>query len=471
MNEKNQKLGDSPLPPRPYNEDSHSYNEDETSSFDDVLPTEKTEEIGGFVRNEEDNFNYQNTHKQQKPFNSYESAPKPPQKKKPSIGGKIAKACLGLIVVAAVSAGVSLAVVNMQGASWQGPDVINAQGKDLDLPEAVAAKSIPSVVAIDVYTRTQAFPGFFGQQNSQNLSELQQSSLGSGVIISDDGYILTNDHVVEGADELMVTTADGKKHKAELVGKDPSSDIAVLKIDAKNLKAIDLGKSEDLRVGQWVMTIGSPYGLEKSVATGIVSATSRSTVLQNEGGLSYYNNMIQTDAAINPGNSGGALVDQEGKLIGINTMITSKSGGYSGVGFAIPVDYAMGIAKDIMSGEKPSHAQLGVTVVTVDKASAQQFNLSSTHGAYVNSVLEGSAAEKAGIEIGDIILKCNDKEINTASDLTLAVRSVNPGDTVKIQLDRNGSEKTIDVTLASDKGGTSEINKDKKKKSELFDKE
>ncbi len=347
------------------------------------------------------------------------------------------------------------------------PSVIAAQGEDVDLAEVVAQKSLPSVVGIDVY-KTPAqnpFRGFGGGQGDADT--LEQSSLGSGVIISSDGYVLTNDHVVEGGEKFSVSTSDGEHHDARLVGQDPSSDIAVLKIEGE-FEAIDLGSSADLTVGEWVMTIGSPYGLEQSVATGIVSATSRSSVLESEAGTAYYINMIQTEA-INPGNSGGALVDKNGKLIGINTMITSQSGGYSGVGFAIPVDYALGIAKDLIDGKTPTRAQLGVTVVTVNKQVAAQFNLSSDFGAYVNSVTEDSAADNAGIEVGDIITKCNGKRINSASDLVLAIRSINPGDSLTLEINRDGSIEEIDAVLDASGAHLQIQMPQKQEKKKLFD--
>ncbi len=335
---------------------------------------------------------------------------------------------------------------------------IEVSGDDATLAEAVSQKVLPSVVNIDVYTQqSSGIYGMFGMYGSgDGSSEETLSSLGSGVIISEDGYILTNQHVVSGADKLMVTLYDGNQYEATVVGEDASSDLAVVKVEADEaLTAIEVGNSSDLTVGEWVMTAGSPYGLEQSVATGIVSATNRSSVLENEGGTAYYTNMIQTDAAINPGNSGGALVDSNGALIGINTMITSSSGSYSGVGFAIPVDYAMGIAQQIIDGKTPSHAQLGVTTATVNSQVAQAYGLSVDAGALITGVSSGGGAEAAGIQEGDVITKVNDTTIESATDLILAVRSVNPGDTAQVELNRNGETQTVTVTLGSDEGTTS----------------
>lgn len=355
-----------------------------------------------------------------------------------------AVACiLALGIYTAVNPGGSSTVLGGSGSN------ITVQGDDATLPEAVAQKCLPSVVNIDVYTQQQPTAGFFGMSGSQS-DELTESSLGSGIIISSDGYILTNNHVVEGADALQVT-AQGGTYEAQVVGTDPSSDLAVIKIDATDLTAIEIGSSSDLTVGEWVMAIGSPFGLEQSVSTGIVSATSRTTsALNSDNSTAVYTNMIQTDAAINPGNSGGALVDKDGKLIGVNTMIASSSGTSSGVGFAIPVDYAMNIAQQIIDGKTPSHAQLGVTATTINSQIAQMYNLDADSGAYVSQVVAGSSAAQAGITEGDIITKVGDTDITSSSDLVLAVRSHNVGDTIQVTYVRDGQESTVDVTLGAD---------------------
>ena len=327
---------------------------------------------------------------------------------------------------------------------------ITVNGDDTTLAEAVSQKCLPSVVNIDVYTKqsSQSMLGMMGQSSD----ELEESSLGSGIILSVDGYILTNYHVIEGADQLKVN-AGGEEYTAKVVGTDESSDLAVLKIDASNLTAIEIGSSSDLTVGEWVMAVGSPFGLEQSVSTGIVSATSRTTSALNDsscGSSAVYTNMIQTDAAINPGNSGGALVDKDGKLIGVNTLIASSSGSSSGVGFAIPVDYAMNIAQQIIDGKTPSHAQLGISATTVNSQLAKRYSLPVESGAYVTGVSVGSSAANAGIQEGDIITKLGDTSISSSSDLVLAVRSHSVGDSVQITYNRNGQESTASVTLGSD---------------------
>lgn len=323
--------------------------------------------------------------------------------------------------------------------------------EDSTLAETVADKALPSVVNIDVYTAASNYGFGFGADSSGTL---QESSLGSGVILSEDGYIITNYHVIEGADALEVTVGD-TTYEATIVGSDPSSDLAVIKAEgATDLTPIEIGSSSDLVIGEWVMTIGSPFGLEQSVATGIVSATSRSQILESTtgGATTIYANLIQTDAAINPGNSGGALVDSDGKLIGINTLITSYSGNYSGVGFAIPVDYALNIAEQIINGETPSHAQLGVSLSTVNSAIAERYGLSVDTGAYVTQVHAGSGAAEAGLQEGDIITKFDGQAVASASDLMLEIRSKNPGDTVTVEFNRRGETKTTEITLGSDAG-------------------
>ncbi len=238
---------------------------------------------------------------------------------------------------------------------------IDSADESENLAEAVANKCLPSVVAINVYTNSKG--------------SLTLSSLGSGVILTQDGYVITNQHVIDSAAQIKVT-ANGQEYEADKVGEDSSSDIAVVKLkNANGLTPFELADSDQVKVGAWVMSIGSPFGLEQSVATGIVSATSRSQVVssQTDGTNKIYPNLIQTDAAINPGNSGGALVDKNGRLLGINALIESDSGNYSGVGFAIPVNYAVDLSKQIIDGKTPSHAFLGISMTNVTSQNAKQY--------------------------------------------------------------------------------------------------
>ena len=340
--------------------------------------------------------------------------------------------------------------------------IVDSEDEDASLAETVAAKCLPSVCSIDVYTETSSSDLYGYYYGYDEDGELTESSLGSGVVLSEDGYILTNYHVIEDSDALEVTI-DGTVYEAEVVGYDSSSDIAVLKAqDASGLTAIEIGDSDDLTVGEWVMSIGSPFGLEQSVATGVVSATSRSQILDSTddygnstGEYTIYPNMIQTDAAINPGNSGGALVNSDGQLIGINTLITSYSGNYSGVGFAIPANYAVSIAETIISGETPTHAQLGVSLTSIDSTMADRYGLSVDSGAYVTAVSSGSGAEEAGIQEGDIITAFDGEAVESASDLMIDVRTKSPGDTVTITLTRDGESMDVEVTLGSDEDDSS----------------
>ena len=343
----------------------------------------------------------------------------------------------------------------------QGATKITVNGEDATLAEVVSAKCLPSVAAIDVYARqTGGYGNMYGYGwggQGQQGGELAATSLGSGVVLTEDGYIITNNHVVEGGEAYEVTV-EGTTYEAELVGADPSSDVAVLKCkDASGLTPMEIGDSDDLVIGEWVMTLGSPFGLEQSVATGIVSATSRSQIMDSSeqqgmgvGQSTIYPNMIQTDAAINPGNSGGAMVDAEGKLIGINTLITSYSGNYSGVGFAIPVNYAVNLANQIIDGQTPTHAQLGVSLINVTPQMAQRYGLTVDEGAYVAAVTPDSGAAAAGLQEGDIVTAFDGSAVESASDLMLDVRGKQPGDTVTLTVDRGGKSQDVQVTLGDD---------------------
>ncbi|MBQ9003588.1 MAG: trypsin-like peptidase domain-containing protein [Eggerthellaceae bacterium] len=343
--------------------------------------------------------------------------------------------------------------------------VINAVEEGQTLAEAVAAKALPSVVAVYNYQQSSSGYGFGYGYNTNSANDLSASGMGSGVVISQDGYIITNYHVVENASKITVKVGDDER-EAKYVGGDSSSDVAVVKVDnTEGLTAADIGDSDSLRIGEWVMTVGAPLGLEQSVATGVVSATNRSTIMSDSDSTSYYYgtsnnytyypNMIQTDAVINPGNSGGALVDADGKLIGINTMISSYSGDYAGVGFAIPVNYAMGIAQQIIDGKTPTHALLGVSISSVNSNNAQRYGLTATSGAYISSIAEGTGAANSDLKVGDIITQVDDTKITSTTDVTLEVREHNPGDTVTVTVNRNGQTLEIPVTLSSDENAGS----------------
>ncbi|MEF8707709.1 MAG: DegQ family serine endoprotease [Candidatus Accumulibacter propinquus] len=279
--------------------------------------------------------------------------------------------------------------------------------------------------------------------------------MGSGFIVSPDGVILTNAHVVADADEVTVKLTDKREFKAKVVGLDKLTDVAVLRIDAGNLPVLRLGDPARTRVGEWVVAIGSPFGFENSVTAGIVSAKSRSLASDS------YVPFIQTDVAINPGNSGGPLLNLEGEVIGINSQIYSRSGGYQGVSFAIPIDVAMNIEQQLLKDGKVSHGRMGVTIQEVSQSLAESFALKSTAGALVSSVEKGSPAAAAGLEPGDIILKLNDTVIGRSSELPPLVAALKPGTQVRLHVWRKGASRDLALSvgeiaaprLASARGG------------------
>jgi serine protease Do len=269
----------------------------------------------------------------------------------------------------------------------------------------------------------------------------KQHGLGSGVIVTKDGYLLTNNHVVENADEVKVALGDGREFTAKVVGKDPKSDIAVLKIDAKDLPAIDLADSDKLEVGDVVLAIGNPFGVGQTVTSGIISATGRGSL-----GLDY-EDMIQTDAAINPGNSGGALVDAEGRLIGINTAIISRSGGNQGIGFAVPVNLARSVMEGLVKDGRVVRGFLGVNIQDLTPALAEEFDVKESSGVLVAGVTPKSPAEKAGLRDGDIITEFNGKAVKDSRHLKLQVAQTAPGTSVPVKILRDGKTKSLDVTV------------------------
>jgi putative serine protease PepD len=325
---------------------------------------------------------------------------------------------------------------------------INAMGTSLDVAQAVAKKAVPSVVNLTI--QQAAVDPFSGTKSYQDMGN------GSGIIIRQDGYILTNNHVVNGADRIMATV--GVENKvAKVVGVDPTTDIAVLKIEGTGYPAIEIGSSKDLQVGQWVMAVGSPFGLEKTVTSGIVSALQRSEQAQGQtsNDITTYTNLIQTDAAINPGNSGGALVDESGKLVGLNSLIQSPSGGVgaaqsAGIGFAIPVDFAIDIARQIIAGGTVSHPYLGVSTQTVDESVAAQYGLNVKSGALVRFVSPNSPANTGGIKAGDIITKIGDTPITSVADVFAGIRLHKIGESVPVLVVRNNQQVSLSVVLGSD---------------------
>jgi len=312
----------------------------------------------------------------------------------------------------------------------------------------VAQKVIPSVVNISstktvVIQQSPFFSDPFFREFFGNVPhERVQRALGSGVIITSDGYIITNNHVVGGADKVEVRLSDERVFTARIIGTDPKSDVAIVKIDAKGLPTIPVGDTSKLRIGTFVLAVGNPFGLGQTVTMGIISALGRSGL-----GITDYENFIQTDAAINPGNSGGALVNMKGELIGINTAILSQSGGNVGIGFAIPVDLAMSVKNSLIRYGKVVRGWLGVTAQDIDPKIAKTLNLGSTKGVLVSDVAKTSPASTAGIKRGDVLTAINGKPVISASSLRFAVSELTPGTPVKVTVFRDGKEWIIPVTI------------------------
>jgi serine protease Do len=281
---------------------------------------------------------------------------------------------------------------------------------------------------------------FFGERQPREMPP--QQGVGSGVIVSDDGYILTNNHVVAGADEVTVTLAGGQDVPATIVGTDPMSDLAVVHVNEQHLPAATLGDSDNLRVGEWVVAAGNPFGLRNTVTAGIVSAKGRSNVR-----IAEYEDFIQTDAAINPGNSGGPLVDLHGRVVGINTAIASRNGGNNGVGFAIPVNMARSVMDSLIHNGRVVRGWLGVAIQPLDEALARSFGYDSTEGALIGDVVPNSPAEKAGLKAGDIVVKFGDAKIRDMQQLRNLAAATEPGTTIRIEVMRNGQAKTVPLEV------------------------
>ncbi len=325
------------------------------------------------------------------------------------------------------------------------PIVIEPDGES-DRAVAVAAKVTPAVVNVTV--QQVARDPFTGAR------VFRAAGNGSGVVLTEDGHILTNAHVVDGASNVLVKIGV-EDVEATLVGVDRSSDLAVIKVDRTSLPVAELGTSSGLQVGQFVVAIGSPFGLEKTVTTGIISALQRTNLAEGPEDLTRYTNLIQTDAAINPGNSGGALADAEGRVIGINTLIQSPTGAYgapqsAGIGFAIPIDFARDVAEQLIAKGFAEHPFMGVQTTTVDQATATRYGLGVDRGALVLFVVPGSPAESAGVEAGDILVRIADRDIGSGEDVFGAVRSRRVGDEIEVVVVRSDTQRTLRLVLGSD---------------------
>jgi len=375
----------------------------------------------------------------------------------------VAAAVVGVFAVGAMSADRWQAVQHAGAAT---PVAVATANPQVALPDfaGLVAQQGPAVVRVSVShdakkvsdRMSRNIPGmppemapfFRNFPMPQMPDEGPSQGLGSGFIVSADGIVLTNAHVVDGADTVTVTLTDKREFTAKVLGSDRTTDIAVLKIDAKSLPYVTIGDPAAMRVGEWVVAIGAPFGLDNTVTAGIVSAKGRS--LPGDAAVPF----IQTDAAVNPGNSGGPLFNLKGEVVGINSQIFSRSGGFQGLAFAIPIDVAMDVKDQIAQNGKVSHGRLGVSIQEVNQSLAETFGLPRPGGALVGSVTKDGPAAKAGVEAGDVILKFDGKDVGRSSDLPPMVAKVKPGTTIALDVWRDGKTKQLSATVGELKGDT-----------------
>ena len=372
--------------------------------------------------------------------------------------------------------GAAFALTGILAAAWgaektDSPLALNHDNKPVERGQYdrasyadVVAKVSPSVVKIKVVSKPRRtvmgqnqIPGmndpFFRQFFGNQMPEIHQAPVegeGSGVIVTSDGFIVTNNHVIDGADTVTVNLPDGREFKAKVVGRDPLTDIAVVKIDSSGLPAITFADSSEIKVGDRVLAVGNPFGIGETVTSGIVSAVGRRVGILSE--VKGYENFIQTDAAINPGNSGGALVDFDGRLIGINTAILSRSGGFQGVGLAVPANMVSQVATSLVKTGKVVRGYLGINIQDISPALQDSFNLKDTHGALVGEVVPDSPASRAGIKEGDVITEVNGHAVRDANDLSLSVSGEGPGSKVTLNVLRDGKARQLTATTVDKPG-------------------
>ena len=338
-----------------------------------------------------------------------------------------------------VDEGARFRTVNLSEDNW--PDFTYAAESAVDAVVYVRVKATETAAEIP----NSIFDFFFGMPQQGTPRQRERVGSGSGVIIREDGYIVTNNHVIEGATEIEVTLNNNEKYSAVLVGTDPATDVALLKVEAKGLPFIPFADSDKLRLGEWVIAIGSPYDLRSTITAGIVSAKGRS--MPNYSGEFKIESFIQTDAAVNPGNSGGALVDKSGRLVGINTAIISQTGSYAGYSFAVPSNIVKKIVYDLMDFGSVKRAMLGITMQSIDDKIASELKLSSRNGVYIVEVLKNSAADKAGLTKGDVIIAIDSVKITSPSSVQEVVSRFSPGDKAQVTVIRDGKEKTVEVVF------------------------
>ncbi len=328
------------------------------------------------------------------------------------------------------------------------------------LPDVIVPDGLNFINAADVATKAVVHIQSIQSGILSNYGSMPMTSSGSGVIVSDDGYIVTNNHVIDNADELKVTLHNNQKYTAKLIGTDKNTDLALLKIDASGLDFLKYGDSDDLMIGEWVLAVGNPFNLNSTVTAGIVSAKARNIGILADQSQLQIESFIQTDAAVNPGNSGGALVDLKGELIGINTAIATKTGSYQGYSFAVPVTLVQKVMDDLLEFGVVQRGLLGINIIDVALISERE-NLDEVNGVFISSVNSNTAAEEAGLKDRDIIIGINDKEVLNVSELQELVARNRPGDKVKVTYLRNGEKQNVVATLRNYVGDTEVVVKSK----------
>ena len=346
----------------------------------------------------------------------------------------------GQVTVIERNEGAHFRTVNLSQDNW--PDFTYAAESAVD---AVVYVKVTSSAPAMQQAPSSIFDFFFGFPEGGAPQQRERVGSGSGVIIREDGYIVTNNHVIDGATKIEVTLNTNQTYPATLIGTDPATDIALLKIEAQGLPVIPFGDSDKLRLGEWVIAIGSPYDLRSTITAGIVSAKGRS--MPNYTGEFKIESFIQTDAAVNPGNSGGALVDKAGNLVGINTAIISKTGSYTGYSFAVPSNIVRKIAYDLMDFGSVKRAVLGIVMQPIDDKIAEDLKLSSRNGVYINEVSKNGAADEAGIKAGDVLIAIDSTRITNSASVLEAVSRFSPGDKAKVTVIRDGKEQVFEVTF------------------------
>ena len=322
-----------------------------------------------------------------------------------------------------------------------------------------AEKTVNSVVHVKTavesrYQPSSPFEFFFGNPGGNGGGRIQMGS-GSGVIVSKDGYVVTNNHVIEGAKKILLSLNDGREFEAELVGTDPTTDIALLKVNGEQLPYLTFSNSDDVKLGEWVLAVGNPFNLTSTVTAGIISAKSRNIgIIEDRAAIEAF---LQTDAAVNPGNSGGALVNTKGELIGINSAISTHTGSFEGYSFAVPSNIVKKVVEDLLEFGTVQRAFIGVNISDITPQVAEQLDLSETKGVYVGGVTENGAAETAGIRTGDVIVAIDDKRVTKSSELQELVGRRRPGDKVKVAVNRSGKIKNFDITLRNVNGTTKTV--------------